>query len=76
MAKKNELAQVHGDLQSSTTKTLYMLGDKLAKREKYKNFSGIEAVHYYLVQKHNWLPSQVKSMNVEDLSFCLEEEKL
>ncbi len=52
------------------------IGDKLAKREKYEQVSGLEAVHYYLMQKHHWLPKRVRSMKLEELSFCLKEEKL
>lgn len=52
------------------------LGDKLAKREKYEQVSGLEAVHYYLTQKHHWLPKRVRSMKLEELLFCLKEEKL
>ena len=76
MSEKDELAEQHGKLQSITTQNIYLAGDKLAKRENYKTVYGINAVYYYLIQKHNWLPSQVKSMNIEDLSFCLEEENL
>jgi len=76
MSETDELAEQHGKLQVITIQTLYLIGDKLAKREGYSNLSGLNAVYYYLIQKHNWLPSQVKAMNVEDLSFCLEEEKL
>ena len=76
MNKTDELAEQHGKLQATSTQTVYLLGDKLAQREGYSNLSGLNAVYYYLIQKHNWLPSQVKAMNIEDLSFCLEEEKL
>lgn len=72
----DKLASADGDLQSITTQSLYLLGDKIAKKEGYKSLSGIEAVHYYLMQKHHWLPSQVKSMSYTDLSFCFEEEKI
>ena len=49
-------------------------GDKLAESQSYKEVNGIEAVQYYLIQKHNWLPSQVQSMSSEDLRFALSEE--
>ncbi len=49
-------------------------GDHIAKREGYKAFDGIDAVHYYLIQKYNWLPMQVRSLNFEDIKFLLEEE--
>jgi hypothetical protein len=49
-------------------------GDHIAKREGYKSLDGIDAVHYYLVQKYNWLPAQVLALNFEDLHFLLQEE--
>jgi hypothetical protein len=49
-------------------------GDYIAKREKYKKHKGMDAVHFYLIQKYHWLPSQVKSLSFEDLRFLLEEE--
>lgn len=52
------------------------LGDKLARREKYEQVSGLEAVHYYLIQKHHWTPKRVRSMKLDDLYFCLKEEKV
>jgi hypothetical protein len=52
------------------------IGDKLAKREKYERVSGLEAVHYYLMQKHHWPPKRIRAMKVDDLYFCLKEEKV
>jgi hypothetical protein len=52
------------------------IGDKLSKREKYQQVSGLEAVYYYLMQKHHWPPKRIKAMKVEDLYFCLKEEKV
>jgi hypothetical protein len=49
-------------------------GDRLASREGYKGLSGIEAVHYYVMCKFHWLPSQVRAMTGEDLRFALSEE--
>lgn len=71
-----KIAETHGQLQNTLMRSLTLIGNKLADKEKYKNLSGVEAIHYYLVQKHNWFPSQVRSMTLEDLSFCLEEVRL
>ena len=49
-------------------------GDHLAKREKYKAVDGLDAVHFYLMQKHGWIPSQVRTMSYDDLEFALREE--
>ncbi|EFW80843.1 hypothetical protein [Pseudomonas savastanoi] len=61
-----------GDLAYS----LAVFGDTLTKREKYKSpdLTGIEAVHYYLIQKYSWTPSQVRGMSFEDIRFVLTEE--
>jgi hypothetical protein len=68
--KRNHKAQ--GDL----AYCLAVFGDTLAKREKYKDIglTGMDAVHFYLVQKFHWLPRDVKSMSAEDVRFVLSEE--
>lgn len=53
---------------------LIKFGDFIAKREKYKEFKGIKAVYFYLIQKYNWTPSIVRSMSDDDLRFVLTEE--
>jgi hypothetical protein len=54
--------------------SLHVFGDALAKREGYKNLDGIEAIHFYLIEKHSWLPRDVRSMSNEDLRFVLCQE--
>lgn len=71
-----KLVQAHTEEQSERLKFVYVKGQKLAKREGYNNLDGIEAVQFYLMHKFHWLPSQVKSMSTDDLTFCLEEEDL
>jgi hypothetical protein len=61
-------------LEANCMYSIDCFGDHLAKREGYKSLNGIEAVHYYLVQKYHWLPATVRSMNFEDLDFLLKEE--
>ncbi len=53
---------------------LHIFGDHLAAREEYKEYSGMDAIHYYIIQKHNWLPSQVRNLSSDDLLFLLGEE--
>ncbi|MBH1555824.1 hypothetical protein I5U56_06520 [Stenotrophomonas maltophilia] len=54
---------------------LEVFGDSLKKSQGWKNdLTGLDAVHYYLVQKHHWLPSVVRAMSLEDLRFALTEE--
>jgi hypothetical protein len=52
------------------------LGDRLAQRECYEQVSGMEAIWYYLIQKHHWTPKKVREMHLNDLHFCLKEERL
>jgi hypothetical protein len=52
---------------------LEIFGDELAKRYKYKRHRGIEAVYFWIIERHHWLPSTVRAMNAEDLGFLLEE---
>jgi hypothetical protein len=53
---------------------LEVFGDTIAKREGYKEHSGMDAVHFYLVQKYSWPLSHVRGMSLEDIRFILEEE--
>lgn len=53
---------------------LDVFGDHLAKREGYKEHEGIEALRYYLIQRHHWLPSQARALSWDDLRFIFEEE--
>ena len=73
---KENLIKQSAEYSSAITKTLCTIGNKIAEKEGYKSLLGIDAVQYYLMQKHHWLPSQVKSMSLEDLSFCFEEENI
>jgi hypothetical protein len=64
------LYTAHGDLD-------YMLdvfGDTLAQKEGYKQVSGMEAIHVYLVRTHHWLPRDVRSMSAEDIRLALHVE--
>jgi len=60
--------------EADLTYLLHCFGDDLAKRNNYKAHTGIEAVHFYLIQKHGWLPSVVRAMTAEDMRFVLSEE--
>jgi len=75
---QKELYKVRYRLRMAQGEGMYSLdcfGDYVAKREGYKTLEGIEALHYYLVQKYHWLPSQVKALNIDDLEFLFSEEK-
>ena len=49
-----------------------MLGDTIAKDLGYEDLRGIDAVYRYLIDKYCWLPHQVRSLSVEDLSLLLD----
>lgn len=66
-------AGVHA-AQGGLNYSLEVFGDELAKREGYNANDGLEAVQYYLMQKHGWLPRDIKTMSLEDLRFALAEE--
>ena len=53
---------------------LEIFGDQLAEKHGYRDLSGLEAVRYYLMQKHNWLPRDVNSMSGEELRFAMTME--
>jgi hypothetical protein len=61
-------------LKGDTAYFLELYGHFLAEREGYKEMDGIDAIYYYLVQKHHWLPRDVRAMSTEDLCFVLAEE--
>lgn len=53
---------------------LDVFGDALAEREGYKEVSGMDAIHFYVVHKFNWPPAQFRAMLPADLQFLLLEE--
>jgi hypothetical protein len=72
-----KMNEVRLDFHVSTGKLnfyLELFGDRLKEREKYKVHEGLDAIHFYLVNKYGWLPAVVKSMSYEDLRFLLAEE--
>ncbi len=62
------------DANSGLNYSLECFGDALAKREGYKRLDGMEAIHYFLMQRHHWLPSVVRAMSHDDLRFALHQE--
>lgn len=49
------------------------LGDRIKDAKGYSE-GGIDALVLYLVQKHNWLPRDIREMRTEDLRLVLHEE--
>ena len=62
------------DAKAGLAYSLAVFGDELAKAQQYKEHKGIDAIHFYLIEKFNWLPSVVRSMTTDDMRFCLAEE--
>ena len=54
---------------------LELFGDYIAKREGYRQYEGVDALRFYLMQKHHWLPRDVRSLSYDDLEFALAEER-
>jgi hypothetical protein len=53
---------------------LELFGNFLAEREGYKQLDGMDAIHFYLVQKFRWMPKDVRAMNYDDISLLLSQE--
>ncbi len=53
---------------------LHRCGNEIAKKHKYRGLEGLEAVRYFLMQKHNWTPAQVRSLNYDDLRFAMSQD--
>lgn len=69
-----EIAKSEARLESVIVEKLHEIGHTIASLKNYKNVDGVDAIRYYLMEKHHWLPSQVKAMSFEDLDFCILEE--
>lgn len=70
LQNEKRLYETEGALKYS----LARFGDRIAEREGYRENDGIDAVHFYLMQKHGWTPATVLSMSDEHLRFALSEE--
>ncbi|MDF3822362.1 hypothetical protein P3G55_20845 [Leptospira sp. 96542] len=53
---------------------LEVFGHTLADREGYTDVDGMEAIYLYLINKHHWLPRDVRSMSTDDLRLALHVE--
>ncbi|MBB4126250.1 hypothetical protein GGR77_001540 [Xanthomonas translucens] len=50
-------------------------GDLVAQQNGWA-LLGLDAIRYYLMQKHHWTPEQLFAMSVEHLRFAMSEEVL
>ncbi len=69
-ANLRRLHKANGDLNY----LLEVFGFTLAEQQGYKDIDGMEAIYLYLVNKHHWLPRDVRSMTQEDLRLALHQE--
>lgn len=53
---------------------LEVFGDTLAKKQGYQDIDGMEAIYVYLINKHGWLPRDVRSMTPDDVRLALHVE--
>ncbi len=70
----NESRKGIHDATAGLNYAMEVFGDELAKKQKYKGLDGLEALRYYLMLKHGWLPRDVSSMSLDDMRFALHQE--
>jgi hypothetical protein len=74
VAKKRDSRFHLRQLEAELFSHLENLGDRIAEDNHYDDLDGIEAVQYFLMEKHHWTPAQVKSMSWDDLRFAMSQE--
>lgn len=52
------------------------LGDQIAQDMGYDAIHGMDAVYRYLIDKYHWLPHQVRSLSVDDLSLLFDDYEI
>lgn len=51
---------------------LCLIGDSIAKMRGFEHLTEPESIYRYIIDKYNWLPSQVRELTKEDLRLLLE----
>ncbi|WP_439449795.1 hypothetical protein [Stenotrophomonas sp. ATs4] len=75
LSQKNEIRYQSHHWRGRLDYVLEVFGDTLKSREGWQNdLEGLDAVAYYLMQKHHWTPAQIRAMSLEDQRFALSEE--
>lgn len=72
-SKSHEVVARYHHISGAQAFNLAVFGDQLAARESYKAHRGLEAVRYYLMVTHGWLPRDVRSLSNDDLPFATAE---
>lgn len=74
--KMAQLTAVGEIFRADREQIIRVLGEQLAKTHGYPVEDGKEAVWYHIIQKHNWLPRDVRSLSLDDLELvCASELK-
>lgn len=66
---ESRLFHAEADLKS----VLARRGDKLADTFGYRGTDGLDAIHRYLIEKHHWLPHDVRALSIDDLTMLTAE---
>jgi hypothetical protein len=47
-------------------------GEALALKMGYGQLTGLDAIHRHLIEKHHWLPREVKALTPDELAMLTE----
>lgn len=61
-------------IQAESEAMLDLFGNELARRQNYKTVKGMDAIHFFLIHRFNWLPRDVKSLSRAEILLILSEE--
>lgn len=53
-------------------KDLCSIGRHIAQKEGFRHLNEVQAIHRFLMDKHHWLPSQVRQLSEEDMRILLD----
>ncbi|WP_287804138.1 hypothetical protein [Diaphorobacter sp.] len=70
----NESRKRQHSVQGDMAYLMEVFGDTLAEQQGYKDIDGMDAIHLYLINKHHWLPRDVRAMSQTDLQLALHQE--
>jgi hypothetical protein len=72
--KTPRISRVRREVGGDVMEWISLFGNVISEREGYKEQFGIEAVHFYLVEKYHWTLPHVRGLGCEELRFLLREE--
>lgn len=68
--RESEQAMLHAEAVRKTD--ILAIGDQIAKQQGYKTLRGMDAVVRYLVDKHHWLPADIRRLTANELALLLD----